>query len=78
MTLYSKDKVTVVFENPVYLKTTNGKLFIHYTGKSDYRKLCFLARHRFKIRSKKKRIVEKYIKQLLNRALCRFLEDKGY
>jgi hypothetical protein len=78
MIFHSKTQITVVFQNPVTLDLSNGKSCIKYTGKSDYNKLVFLVRHKYNLKTRKKRIVKKYIGKLLNEALRDYLKDKGY
>lgn len=79
MTFHSKTKITVVFQNQITLEINkNRQSFIKYNGKNDYNSLVFLARHKYKIKTHKKRIIKKYIGKLLNDALRSYLIDKGF
>lgn len=54
--------------------TNTGLVNLEFEHDSDYKLLVFLARNHFKLKTRKKRIVKKYLAKFINEALRKFLE----
>lgn len=64
------------FRGGIYLQKVNdsGLVTFEYDYPEDFAKLVFLARNHYKIKTRKKRIVKKYLAKFLNEALRKFVE----
>jgi hypothetical protein len=74
MSFLSKGKFTIEFDGQVTIEVKNGKTYLFWGGKADYKRICFLAKHYYNIKTNKKRIVQKYVRKFINVALKRYID----
>lgn len=75
MSFHSKGKILTVLVGKISIEVKYNKHYINWTCEEDYRKLCFLARYHYKLKTHKKRIVKRYVQKLINAALKDYIKD---
>ncbi len=64
-----------ILEGNVTIENINGKCLLKGFTKNDWITLSKLAKKCFKIKTKRKRIVKKYVKKLLNEAMRKYAKE---
>ena len=64
-----------LLEGNVTIVNTNGKCLLKGFTKNDWITLSKLAKKCFKIKTKRKRIVKKYVKKLINEAMRKYAKE---
>lgn len=77
MSFHTRGKINVKPHGTLIVTGKFGSLaYLTWEYDSDYRALCYLARFKYKIKSKKKRIMKKYLTKLVNDAIRLKLKEE--
>lgn len=78
MSFHSNGKLNIKLDESITIEKIqqNGKCALFYGSKHNLRLLTFLARYKYKVKTKRYRIVKKYINKLMNESLREAIKDK--
>ncbi len=65
----------MIFAGKITIEVRYGHPYIDFEKSEDYYLLCRLVRKKCKLKTKKKRIVTKYVKRFLNEAILDYIRN---